>query len=338
MRSLVVMYNISLPLSICTQDTSNVQAFEKIIPAEIKFDNRIYLDPFVSIEDIYLDQHNTNIGKTWDQHNLYFSNFIKETKPESIFEIAGGNGFLYKKYNTKIPWIIVDLNPTIVSKDNLIVLKKNFEFSDIKNNNTIICSHFFEHITDHKKFLQQLRESGIDNFIVSIPNMGEYLKSNFPALHFEHPVFLSESYMEYICSSNGWLIVKKAKYKNHSIFYQLQSSSKKFKPVYYDIETDLNFLDNFFQYYLKRIEKLKNNQFYIFGAHFPLYYLLSLGLDKKNILGVVDNDIKKQNKRMYGLDIQTYCPKSIPSGSNICVEMGPYNIEIKKNLKNHVLI
>ena len=69
-----------------------------------------------------------------------------------------------------------------------------------------------------------------------------------------------------------------------------------------------------------------------------MYYFLSAGLSEKNILGVIDNDPNKQNKRMYGLNIFTHNPIDIPAGSNVCVDMGPYTDEIKRNLQGYNFI
>jgi len=334
-----ILYNIKqLPLSICTRNTSIIQSEEKLIDASIVNDNNIIkLLPVVDESEIYLEQHNVSDGEMWKNHNRQFVDFIKRCSPTKILEIGGGSGNIYKEYRPKIPWTIIDLNPTINTYNNLIVIRKEFLYTDIKEEDTLIASHFFEHISNHEEFLLTLKRKKVKNFIISIPNMLEYMKYNFPSLHFEHPVLVTENYIDFICNKTGWKIVSKKHYKDHSIFYHLEVSDigicKK-----YNINYELNILDAFFSHIKRRIIKLRNYKFYMFGAHFPLYYFLSLGLSEDNILGVIDNDTKKQNKRMYGLNIFTYSPLDIPVGSNICIEMGPYTEEIKQNLDQYNII
>lgn len=335
-----ILHSINeLPKSICTRSSPYKEDFEELIKADLLLeDNRIFLQPFVPIDEIYLEQHNTYTSNTWHVHNKSFANFIKSIFPSSVLEIAGGSGNLYKTYNPDFPWTLIDINPTIESSTNLNVIKKNFSWSDINNNDTVVASHFFEHVYNHEEFLLRLLDRGSDNFIISIPNMLEYLKSNFPVLHFEHPVLLTDEYIKHICSKTGWEISRVEYFKKHSIFYHLVPYKGSKAGIFqYDIKNHIEVIDSFLSYIKRRVEYLNNYQFYVFGAHFPLYFLRSFGLSDCNILGVLDNDPNKQNKRMYGLDILTHNPADIPP-SKICVEMGPYTDEIKLNLSQHTFI
>ena len=84
-----------------------------------------------------------------------------------------------------------------------------------------------------------------------------------------------------------------------------------------------------------RADSMKNvDKFYVFGAHFPFYYLLSLGVKEEQIIAVIDNDVNKQNKRMYGTNVKVISSDDVPVGSKIFIEMGPYNEEIKETLLN----
>ena len=91
----------------------------------------------------------------------------------------------------------------------------------------------------------------------------------------------------------------------------------------------------FLDYMVSRVNSIeKDSKFYVFGAHFPFYYLLSLGIKEEQIIAVIDNDVDKQNRRMYGTNVKVISPNNIPDGSNIFIEMGPYNEEIKDGLIN----
>ena len=84
----------------------------------------------------------------------------------------------------------------------------------------------------------------------------------------------------------------------------------------------------------KRAKNITQDKFYVFGAHLTYYYLLNLGIDENRILAVVDNDLNKQGKRMYGTNTKVISPHELEEGANIFVEMGPYNKEIIKGLDN----
>ena len=59
-------------------------------------------------------------------------------------------------------------------------------------------------------------------------------------------------------------------------------------------------------------KKISNNQttsFFVWGARFS-QYLLNFGLDPKKIKYVLDNDIFKQNKRLYGTSLQSSVTKN----------------------------
>jgi hypothetical protein len=87
-------------------------------------------------------------------------------------------------------------------------------------------------------------------------------------------------------------------------------------------------------YIKNRVEDIKDKKFYVFGAHLTYYYLLNLGIKEEQIIAVVDNDPKKQNKRMYGTNTKIISPLDLPINADVFLEMGPYNEEIKKSMNN----
>ena len=330
----------NFPASICSRNTTVIQKEEKMYDSRIVIDNEIVkFLPLLNLEEIYLEQHNVSKGETWENHNKLFCNFIKRFNPNIIFEIGGGNGSIYNIFKTEVPWFIADLNPVINSNNNLTVYKKEFSPDDIQEGYTVISSHVFEHISNHEEFLLQLKNKNVKEFIFSIPNMIEYMNSFFPSLHFEHPVLLHEDYLEFLFKKTGWKLLDKKYYNNHSIFYCIEPIERCNSNFNFKLKDNIkNTVINFITFYKKRIKFLRNYQFYVFGCHFPVYYLLSLGLPKECILGIIDNDPKKQNKRMYGTDLMVSSLQNIPLNSNIVVEMGPYTEEIKKHLKQYTIL
>jgi hypothetical protein len=92
---------------------------------------------------------------------------------------------------------------------------------------------------------------------------------------------------------------------------------------------------NFLKYMQKRVDSIKHlKDIYVFGAHFTYYYLINLGIDESQIAAVIDNDPKKQGRRMYGTNTKVIGGQDLPLGAKVFVEMGPYNEEIKAGLTN----
>ena len=328
------------PLSVCTR-TGEVSDEEELIEAFIVEDNSglISFLPYVDPNKIYLSQHNSSIGKTWEEHNSEFSKYILKYEDTSIVDIGGGSGNIYKSYskhNPGVKWKIIDLNPT-VDETKVEVIRGFFKPEQIREGETVITSHFIEHLQDLKGFLISLRSKNPKYHIFTLPNFKKYAQNNYSAtLMFEHPHYLTEEYLSYILSLTGWRIIEKKYYKDHSIFFSTEPAEETEVESKFDFSSDIiNFLD----YIKDRAESIKKfDKFYVFGAHFTYYYLLNMGISESQIIAVVDNDISKQGRRMYGTNTKVIGPSEIIPGSKIIVEMGPYNDEIKSVLKDVIFI
>jgi len=326
------------PKSICPRFADLDSDQESLISAKIveNLDGTIDFLPYLNPLEIYLEQHNSSIGKTWNLHNQFFAEKIFEYEKTRITEIGGGSGNIYKKYkeiNNKFKWTLIDFNPTIVG-DNLNLIKGKYNSNLIGKNETVVSSHFLEHVVDTEGFLLDLRLKKPKYHIFSIPNFKKSIESNYcSTLTFEHPHFLTEDVVNYILAKTGWEIVDKKYFENHSIFFVT-------KPITYitDKKIKINqsyLISNWINYIKKRSEQLKKiEKFYIFGAHYPLYYFLNFGISEEQIVSVVDNDPIKTFKRMYGTNIGIIHSSDLPSKSNLIVEMGLYTTEIKEKIND----
>jgi hypothetical protein len=334
MNTLIKLPNF--PVSICTQD-GELTDKEIMIDADIVEgdDGFIRFLPYVDPKLIYMSQHNSSIGKTWMEHNDEFAKFIYETEQNKIVDIGGGSGNIFNsfsKINKDINWTIIDLNPP-TEKKNLKIIKGLYEPKMINKGDVVITSHFVEHLFDLKLFLIDLRERNPEYHIFSLPNFTYYAKNRYcSTLMFEHPNYLAEECLNHILEITGWEVIDKKYFKEHSIFFKTKPTEPKTSVSNFSIKNEvLDFLD----YMVGRVNSIeKDNKFYVFGAHFPFYYLLSLGIKEEQIIAVIDNDVDKQNRRMYGTNVKVISPNNIPDGSNIFIEMGPYNEEIKEGLIN----
>ena len=61
-----------------------------------------------------------------------------------------------------------------------------------------------------------------------------------------------------------------------------------------------------------------------------------MGLSENNIICIIDNDHKKQGKRLYGTNLIVHSVNCLSNESNpiVVVRCGPYSEEIKSSLLN----
>ena len=179
-----------------------------------------------------------------------------------------------------------------------------------------------EHIYDLNKFFQNicehLRYNG--NLIFSVPNLREMIKRKYSnALNFEHTIFLTENYIEYLLNKYKFRILKKKYFKkDHSIFYACVRDPK-IKPIKLSTKLFSNnkklFLD-FVNYHRKlvdnlnkKIEKIEQkHEIFLFGAHVFSQYLISFGLKIERIKYILDNDKNKHGKRLYVTNLKVFSP------------------------------
>jgi hypothetical protein len=73
---------------------------------------------------------------------------------------------------------------------------------------------------------------------------------------------------------------------------------------------------------------------YLFGASFYSQILLSLGLDRTKIKGVLDNCKEKHGKVLYGYDLPIYDPVILNEKNSIVIlKNGYYVKEIEKQIQ-----
>lgn len=87
-------------------------------------------------------------------------------------------------------------------------------------------------------------------------------------------------------------------------------------------------------------EKLKgwDGEIYLFGAHVFSQYLIAFGLDVSNVVSLLDNDSRKQGKRLYGTELNVASPEVLRGKKNVAVilKAGIYNEEIKQGISSEI--
>jgi len=291
------------------------------------------------------------VGSVWNKHHKSFYEFIsKDSSFSNILEVGGGiDGILSSHFLMKNEVNYDILEPSAKSDD--ICTERMFngylrvvpEF--LENYNTdivydaIIHSHVFEHSYEPLKFLNKinslLSESG--SHYISIPNMRKWLNDMATnALHFEHTFYVDENVMEIFLNKSGF-VIDKIEVSDHSIFIK----AKKFDNIPIK-DIDLSYIKNVFVDYintlnddiLSLIRKINGRKVYLFGAHIFSQYLLCKGIDESDVICILDNDSRKQKKRLYGTNLIVESPDVIVDVESpiIILRAGVYNEEIKSSL------
>jgi len=315
----------------------------------------IQLNRPLPLDVLYPESHGSGgIGALWDKHHKAFAQFVSRSKPKSVLEIGGAHGILAREYKSfgKVPWTIIEPNPSPVEGCEAKFIKGFFDdnFSAPESYDTIVHSHVFEHIYEPNQFMQHISQfmSSGQHLIFSLPNMQEMLKRKYTnCINFEHTVFLTEDYVEYLLAKHGFRIVEKEYFReDHSIFYSTErDSSIKPTPLAPDLYArNLKIYTDYIQYHDELIADLNkriqatDQPVYLFGAHVFAQYLIVEGLNTARITSLLDNDPAKQGKRLYGTNLMVQSPKVLKEIDRPCVilKAGFYNQEIKEDILKNI--
>jgi SAM-dependent methyltransferase len=287
----------------CTTKEESTDIKKDLVWQISKNSGIIQLKNLIPLDVLYSTPHSGTTGGMWLQHHQEFSKFLSKFNPTSVLEIGGAHCILATDYlkNNTIPWTIIEPNPFPVDNCPAKFIKGFFDdkFSTIEKFDTIVHSHVFEHVYDPNKFMQNISNiihTG-NKLIFTLPNMQTMLENKYTnCINFEHTVFLSDVYVEYLLSKFGFKIIEKAYFKNHSIFY---STVRDDTVILAELDTNLYdknkqlYLD-YVKYYEDLIIELNNKSkdttlpIYLFGAHVFSQYLLTVGLDSTKINSILD--------------------------------------------------
>jgi hypothetical protein len=315
----------------------------------------IQLKKLIPLDVLYPESHGAGaVGSLWDEHHKSFARFMAGKKPSSVLEIGGGHGRLEVAYQSidKIPWTILEPNPSPIEGCKATFISGFFDerFKLDSKVEAIVHSHLFEHIYEPNIFMKHLSDfMGEDQQLVfSLPNMQVMLERKYNnCINFEHTLFLSEVYVDYLLAKHGFRVDSKEYFKqDHSIFYRAIRDKKilptslnldlysKNKSLYNDY---INFHDNLIQDINKAIDELRR-PIYLFGAHIFAQYLIAFGLDTGRIVCILDNDKNKHGKRLSGTNLKVFSPSVLRDIDRpyVLLRVGVYNDEIKEDILKNI--
>lgn len=305
----------------------------------------IQLMELLPLDILYFNHHTPGtVGKTWELHHKKFAEFIKKSNPKNILEIGGATGKLVDHFistDKDFSWNIIEPSEQ-KSKDPRVKFIRGFfeDFEFQQKFDAVVHSHLCEHVYQPHIFfgkISSILETGGVQYI-SIPNMKHWLSMGYlNTLNFEHTFYIDEHILEYILNQYGFEIEEK-NIDDHSIFVKA-IKVKKDKP---SNEFDFSYIKPMFDNYVQNLiddvkfinSKLDGEKFYLFGAHIFSQYLISMGIDEKQIINILDNDINKQEKRMYGTNITVKSPLCLDKvdSPKIVLRSGSYDEEIKRGI------
>jgi len=295
---------------------------------------------------LYENSHTPgSVGDLWQQHHKRFFNFIVENSDDidRYLEIGGASGSLWKNFSTldsQFSYEIIEPSYQKSSDSRLKYIRGFYETQSFDEKyKCIIHSHVFEHaynpIDFLKKIFKDLTDDGVQ--FISIPNMRYWLKQGYTnAINFEHTYYLDEFVLEHVLAKAGFSIDKKV-VDIHSIFVKAVKCN--------DIrKIDINFeysKDLFLDYIYKLKSDVSNildnieGSVYLFGAHVFSQTLLNFGLDENRVVSILDNDLKKKGRRLYGTNLFTESPEILKDVDHpiVILRSGLYNYEIEDQLR-----
>lgn len=296
---------------------------------------------------IYKNYHNPgSVGKIWKDHHNRLYEFISKDNFKNVLEIGGSSGRLVDNFclhSTKFNWSIIEPSVQAAHTDGRVdLIEGYFENHDFNTTfDTIVHSHVFEHVYDPLKFLQKIYQLLKPNGLhyISLPNMNYWLRNKFTnTLSFEHTFYVDDLVLEHLLSRTGFKVLEKI-IDNHSVFIK-SIKVENCETVNYDF----TYVKDIFKNYMTGIqadadyikEQLFDQKFYLFGGHIFSQSLLNLGLNIDNVECILDNDIQKHYKRLYGTTCLVKPTSVLAEDENpiVILRGGPYHEEIKKSILN----
>jgi hypothetical protein len=302
----------------------------------------IQLKTLIDPIKLYSNSHNsTEETPTWKEHHRLFADFIKDNNMhDTILEIGGNGGILYKLLSSYAQeYILMDICDSEMRPKEVKFIQGNCEDFNFTGHRCIVLSHTFEHLYNPREFITNLHTAKVDSVFISIPNM-DYLYSsgNMSILHNEHTFFIRDNEIKRIFLEFGYSCKTSYDFRNHSRFYHF----------IYHTKLDMIPIDNTneyiigFQHILLKYETLLKAlditmPFFICPAgHYgqKIYYYLQRF--SSHLKGFIDNDVSKQNKRVYGTLPYVHSPDILKTyrDNPVCIILyaGPYTNELKTQL------
>ena len=346
----------NMPIRMGISEISGEATVENLCYSNCASCNTVQITEVPELEKVYAVNHNRSVvGRTWEQHYISFSEFIKlqlglHSKILEIGDPSAKIASMLSNSDCVDSWKILEPNHEPISVDKISFERIFFslQYQDLVKYDAIVMSHMFEHFTDYtiiNKFTDLLKPGGI--VIISVPNMEHLLdiKALPPAgMHFEHTVFLNRYNIQMLFKRYAFRLVAYNKFQNHSEFYCFKSQDLSldewegwFTPMPNKYQ---NSTQSVYDSKQEKIElynkKMIDRPSFVYGAHIQTQMLIKMGLNEYSLLGALDNDALKQGKYVNGTNLKVYPLSEITKHQFplVLCDMGAYNDEICDQLRS----
>jgi hypothetical protein len=295
------------------------------------------LDPAI----LYSYPNKSSLTPLWVKHHTTFVDFIKENYDvnDSICELGGANNPLVDYFTVKPKtYSVLDLFIPNDKRSDIEYITGNIEQYTEYKEDILILSHTFEHLYNPRCFFKAVSESNVRGIFISVPNMRAMLekKTSVSIVFSEHTFFFEKEDIEYMAALYGFECKSFYKFQDHSLFFYLTRNNAIKKELHVKDEAVPLLVEHFF----RKEEKIRKinleDDTYIMPSHYIGQIIYHFIDKKEKILGFLDNDTNKREKRLYGTPCLAYNPSIISEKEKIHVLLinNSYQEEMIAQLKS----
>lgn len=213
----------------------------------------------------------------------------------------------------------------------------------------LLHTHLMEHMYSPREFMMEIDSVMAEGkkMVFSVPDLKKLLEECATSvLNFEHTIFLTEDYIEYLLNDFHYEILDKQYFENHSVIYAVYKRKSLIKK---DFDFSLLYRQNeqmfqkYIQFHLEQMKLLndfmntfpREQEIFLWGGHITTQFYLAFGMCGKRITCILDNDKFKWGKRVCGTNWIICSPAILRNCCNpvVILPSSPYSGEIREQIK-----
>ena len=311
----------------------------------------IQLNNLIPLEILYKKNHAGSVGSTWLAHHKKFADFVLKYATGNVVEIGGAHLTLANliESNEAIESVTV-YDANIIGNpisDKVKTVEGLFDSKTVSQKpNAIVHSHVIEHLYEPMKEIKEMAKLLEDGgtMVISAPIINKMMEDGFTnAMNFEHTYGLTKELLHRILTNAGLRILEEYNFSDYCVFVSaikdsLISSSD-------CLEQDNSYFTKFINIQNSEVRRINHllegenpEQTFIFGAHIFTQFLVKNGVSERLFCCVLDNDVKKQDNRLYGTGLFVKSPEVLRRVDSpiVVLKAGQYTEEIMTGIINNI--
>lgn len=264
----------------------------------------------------------------------------KNHATKKVLEVGSHDGY-FLKLLFDFGWDVAGVDPSPISKTAVkkynFDIKENYFSSNLykdKKFNLLVARHVLEHIDDPIEFLLDFKKvlTKKGRIYIEAPSLAYMVeKKNYQDIHFEHLSYFTFDFLKKLISNCGFEIVNSKRLQSNRVISILAENKhsamltrKKAAQRIREAKSNKSLVQKLLKFgresEKRRLNMLnfihsklgKGDKWVVFGAGAGSVNLISsLGLTEKEILFVVDSDLKKWGKYLPGSGLFVKSPKAL---------------------------